>query len=78
MQSGMILIWIGVLLIAVGIVLAASQARKGRLSDMPRMDTAGASTASGSQGRAFHAKQHWLSIVWVALGIMLMLAEAAF
>jgi hypothetical protein len=42
------------------------------------MDTAGASTASGSQGRAFQAKQHWLSIVLVALGIMLMLAEAAF
>ena len=80
MQSGMVLIWIGALLIIAGIVLAAGQVLwKGRLSDAHRMGPAGASTILEPQGRvrAFHPKHHWPSIILVAFGIILMLAEAA-
>jgi uncharacterized membrane protein len=80
MQSGMVLIWIGALLIIAGIVVAAGQVLwKGRLSDAHRMDSAGTGTTLEPQGRvrAFHPKHHWLSIALVALGIVLMLAEAA-
>ncbi|WP_114944993.1 hypothetical protein [Microvirga calopogonii] len=80
MHSGVVLIWIGALLIVAGIVLAAGQVLwKGRLSDPHRMG----STAAGStlepreRVRALHPKHHWPSIVLVALGIVLMLAEAA-
>jgi hypothetical protein len=61
MQSGMLLIWIGALLIVGGIVLAAGQVLwKAR-----------------ERVRALHPKHHWPSIVMVALGIVLLLAEAA-
>lgn len=80
MQSGMVLVWIGALLIIAGIVLAAGQVIwKGRLSDAHRTGPTGAGATLEPQGRvrAFHPKHHWPSIVLVALGIILMLAEAA-
>ena len=80
MQTDMILVWIGALLIIVGIVLAAGQVLwKGRLSDAHRMGPTGASATLEPQGRvrAFHPKHHWPSIILVAFGIVLMLAEAA-
>ncbi len=80
MQSGMVLIWIGALLIIAGIVLAAGQVLwKGRLSDAHPMGRAGTGTTLEPKGRvrAFHPKHHWPSITLVALGIVLMLAEAA-
>lgn len=80
MQSGMVLIWIGAFLIVLGIVLAAGQILwRGRLSDAHRMGSTGSSATLEPQGRAraFHPKHHWPSIMLVALGIVLMLAEAA-
>jgi hypothetical protein len=80
MQSGMVLIWIGALLIIAGIVFAAGQVLwKGRLSDAHRMGSTGTGTTLEPQGRvrAFHPKHHWPSIALVALGIIFMLAEAA-
>jgi hypothetical protein len=80
MQSGMVLIWIGALLIVVGIVLAAGQVLwKGRLSDPHRMGSAGSGTTlePRERVRSLHPKHHWPSIALVALGIILMLAEAA-
>jgi hypothetical protein len=80
MQSGMVLIWIGAFLIVAGIVLAAGQVLwKGRLSDPHRMGSTRSSATLEPQGRvrAFHPKHHWPSIALVALGIILMLAEAA-
>lgn len=80
MHSGMVLIWIGALLIVAGIVLAAGQVLwKGRLSDPHRMGPAGGATLEPRErARALHPKHHWPSIALVALGIVLMLAEAAF
>ncbi|MBM1169779.1 hypothetical protein [Microvirga arabica] len=80
MQSGMVLVWIGALLIIAGIVLAAGQVLwKGRLSDAHRTGPTGAGATLEPQGRVrgFHPKHHWPSIMLVALGIILMLAEAA-
>jgi uncharacterized membrane protein len=80
MQSGMVLIWIGALLIVGGIVLAAGQVIwRGRLSDPHRMGSTGAggTLEPRESPRALHPKHHWPSIVLVALGIVLMLAEAA-
>jgi uncharacterized membrane protein len=81
MQSGMVLIWIGALLIIGGIVLAAGQVLwKGRLSDPHRMGATGGTGATlepRGRVRALHPKHHWPSIALVALGIVLMLAEAA-
>jgi uncharacterized membrane protein len=80
MQSGMVLVWIGAVLIIAGIVLAAGQVLwKGRLSDAHRTGPAEAGATLEPQGRvrAFHPKHHWPSIILVALGIILMLAEAA-
>ncbi len=78
MQSGMILIWIGALLIIAGIVLAAGQVLwRGRLSDAHRMGSTGSTLEPQGRVRAFHPKHHWPSIMLVALGIIMMLAEAA-
>jgi len=78
MQSGMILIWIGALLIIAGIVLAAGQVLwKGRLSDAHRIGPTSTTLEPQGRVRAFHPKHHWPSIMLVALGIILMLAEAA-
>ena len=80
MQSGMVLIWIGAFLIVAGIVLAAGQVLwKGRLSDPHKMGSTGSSATLEPQGRvrSFHPKHHWPSIALVALGVVLMLAEAA-
>lgn len=80
MQWSMILIWIGALLIVAGIVLAAGQVLwKGRLSDARRMGAPGAGTTLEPQGRgqSLHPKTHWPSIVLVALGVVLILAETA-
>jgi uncharacterized membrane protein len=81
MQSGMVLIWIGALLIIGGIVLAAGQVLwKGRLSDPHRMGSTGETGATlepRGRVRSLHPKHHWPSIALVALGIVLMLAEAA-
>ena len=77
MQSGMLLIWIGALLIIGGIVLAAGKVLwKGRLSDLHRV---GSGTTLEPQGsvRALHPKHHWPSIALVAVGLILLLAEAA-
>ena len=77
MQSGMLLIWIGALLIIGGIVLAAGKVLwKGRLSDPHRI---GVGTTLEPQGsvRALHPKHHWPSIALVAVGLILLLAEAA-
>ncbi len=80
MQSGMVLIWIGALLVVGGVVLAAGKVLwKGRLSDAHRTGSTGASATLEPQGRvrAFHPKHHWPSIFLVALGLIFMLAEAA-
>lgn len=80
MHLGMILIWIGALLIVAGIVLAAGQVLwKGRLSDPHRMDPTGAGTTLEPRERAWglHPKHHWPSIILVALGIVVLLAETA-
>ena len=80
MQSGMVLIWIGAFLIIAGIVLAAGQVLwRGRLSDPHRMGSADSSATLEPQGRVrpFHPKHHWPTIALVALGVVLMLAEAA-
>ncbi|MBM6578982.1 hypothetical protein ILT44_02210 [Microvirga sp. BT689] len=80
MQSGMVLIWIGAFLIIAGIVLAAGQVLwRGRLSDPHRMGSTDSSATLEPQGRVrpFHPKHHWPTIALVALGVVLMLAEAA-
>jgi hypothetical protein len=77
MQSGMVLIWIGALLIVGGIVLAAGQVLwKGRLSDAHR-GGAGRTLEPQGRARALHPKHHWPSIALVAAGIVLLLAETA-
>ena len=80
MQSGMVLVWIGALLIIAGIVLAAGQVLwKGRLSDPHKMGSTGSSATLEplARARSFHPKHHWPSIALVALGVVLMRAEAA-
>lgn len=80
MHSGMVLIWIGALLIVAGIVLAAGRVLwNGRLSEPHRMGPAGSGNTlePRERARALHPKHHWPSIALVALGIVLMLAETA-
>jgi len=80
MHSSMVLVWIGALLIVAGIVLAASRVLwKGRLSDPHRMGPAGtgATLEPRERARALHPRHHWPSIILVALGIVVLLAEAA-
>jgi uncharacterized membrane protein len=81
MQSSMILTWVGALLILCGVVLAASQVLwKGRLSDARKAGPAGADATLEPKGRvrALNPKTHWPAVALVALGIILMLAEAVF
>jgi hypothetical protein len=81
MQSGMFLVWVGVALIVCGILLGASQAlRKGRLSDARRVGPAGAGATLEPQGRVrgFSPKAHWPALALVTLGIIFILARAAF
>jgi hypothetical protein len=78
MQSGMFLVWIGVLLIVAGVVLGASQAlRKGRLSDPHRVGPTGTGATLEPRGRvkAFSPKLHWPAVALVALGIILILTR---
>lgn len=80
MHSGMVLIWIGALLIVGGIVLAAGRVLwKGRLSDPHRIGSTGSGVTLEPRERirALHPKHHWPSIALVALGIILLLAETA-
>lgn len=80
MRSGMVLIWIGALLIVAGIVLAAGRVLwNGRLSDPQRTDSTGTAATLEPRGRAraLQPRHHWPSIILVALGIVVLLAEAA-
>ncbi|WP_262027934.1 hypothetical protein [Microvirga sp. Mcv34] len=80
MHSGMVLIWIGALLIVAGIVLAAGQVLwKGRLSDPHGTGSTGNNVTlePRERARALHPRHHWPSIILVALGIVVLLAETA-
>jgi hypothetical protein len=77
MQPGMVLIWVGALLIIGGIVLAAGRVLwRGRLSDPHRIGS-GTTLEPRESARALHPKHHWPSIALVALGLIILLAETA-
>ncbi|MBA1156215.1 hypothetical protein [Microvirga mediterraneensis] len=78
MRSGMVLIWIGALFIVAGIVLAAGRVLwNGRLSEPHRTDSTAGGTTLEPRERALQPRHHWPSIILVALGIVVLLAEAA-
>lgn len=80
MQTGMLVIWIGALLILVGVAsIAVSILWRGRLSDARRMGAGGADVTLEPQGRvrAFNPRHHWPSLALITVGIILILAEAA-
>jgi len=79
MQFGMILIWLGALLIICGVLLGLYQTlRKGRLSEARRTEPSGSGATLEPRGpvRAFSPRTHWPAVTLVALGILLMLTRA--
>jgi hypothetical protein len=81
MDSSILLIWIGALLIICGVLYGAAQALwGGRLSDarLGRATKAGASLEPRQSAKAFSFKTHWPAFVLILLGSILILTETAF
>jgi len=81
MDSGILLIWIGALLIIGGVLYGAAQALwGGRLSDarLGRSARTEASLEPRQGARAFSFKTHWPAFVLILLGSLLLLTETAF
>lgn len=81
MDSSIVLIWIGALLILCGVVYGAAQAlRAGRLSDARRGQATrkGASLEPQQSPRSFSFKTHWPAFVMILLGGILIFTETAF
>ncbi len=68
MQSGTVLVWLGVVLIFGGILFSAAQAAwRGRFSRADRSFT----------GSGLGLRSNWPGLLLIALGIILLLARAA-
>lgn len=81
MDTGILLIWIGALLVIAGILYGAAQALwGGRLSDVRRSGAgrAAASLEPQQSPRAFSLRTHWPAFALVLLGSLLLLIETAF
>jgi len=81
METSIVLIWIGALLIICGVIYGAAQALwKGRLSDARAVRSGGEKTTLEPQQspRAFSLKTHWPAFVMILLGAILILTETAF
>jgi uncharacterized membrane protein len=78
MQSSVLLVVIGALLVLSGLLLMAAQAiRKGRMSDARRSPTASATLEPRERISAFGLKANWPGLGLIALGAILLLADAA-
>lgn len=81
METSILLIWIGALLIICGVIYGAAQALwKGRLSDARDGRSTGARTTlePKQSPRAFSLKTHWPAFVMILLGGVMILTETAF
>ena len=81
MESGILLIWVGALLILCGVVYGAAQALwRGRLSDARRggATRGGASLEPQQSTRSFSLKTHWPAFALILIGGVLILTETAF
>lgn len=81
MDTSILLIWIGALLVIVGVVYGAAQALwGGRLSDarLGRSTRTGASLEPRQSPKSFSFKTHWPAFVLILLGGLLILTETAF
>lgn len=81
MDSGILLIWIGALLIIAGVVYGAAQALwGGRLSDAGngRSATTEASLEPRQSPRSFSLRTHWPAFALILLGAILILTKTAF
>jgi hypothetical protein len=81
MDTGILLIWIGALLIICGVIYGAAQAiRGGRLSDarLNRSSRTEASLEPRESPKAFSLRTHWPAFVMILFGGILILTETAF
>lgn len=81
MDSGIVLIWIGALLIIGGVVYGAAQALwAGRLSDAgPGRSSKAEASLEPQQGtRSFSFRTHWPAFALILLGAILILTKTAF
>jgi hypothetical protein len=81
MQPSMVLVAVGALLVLSGVVLVAAQViRRGRLSDArrPRSVSADASLEPVGRSGLFDFKAHAPGLALIVLGIIFLLATAAF
>jgi hypothetical protein len=80
MQSSMLFVWAGALLIVVGVVYTAWQTlRRGRLSDARSVRPGSGSDTLEPQGRSmgFSLKANWPGLALIAVGAVLLLASGA-
>ncbi|MXQ14290.1 hypothetical protein [Microvirga makkahensis] len=81
MDSGLVLIWIGALLIIGGVLYGAGQVLwRGRLSDARLSRSTGRKTTLEPQQspRSFSFRTHWPAFVLILVGGILILTETAF
>jgi len=81
MDSGIVLIWIGALLIIGGVLYGAGQVLwRGRLSDAGSNRSTGKRTSLEPQQspRSFSFRTHWPAFALILLGGILILTETAF
>ena len=69
-------IWVGVLLIIVGVLFTARQAlRSGRLSSVRRSGAGGATLEPPRPGAGLGLRSNWLGLLLIGAGIVVLLAE---
>jgi hypothetical protein len=81
MDSGILLIWIGALLIVCGVLYGAAQALwAGRLSDarLSSSKRTGISLEPQQSTKSFSFKSHWPAFALILLGSILILTETSF
>jgi hypothetical protein len=80
MTSGIVIIWVGALLIIGGVLYGAAQVlRGGRLSDAQMGPTGREAGLEPQQSpRSFGFKTHWPAFALILLGSILILTETAF
>lgn len=80
MQSGVLLIWLGALLVIAGVVQTALQPMlRGRLSGRGVSAGAGRETLEPTQpARGFSLRSNWPGLAMIAVGAVVLLLGAAF
>ena len=78
MRPGIVLVWVGALLVIAGLIYMAAQPLRARLSSGSRAGAAGGTLEPGRPSRGFGLASNWPGLALAGVGAVLLLAAAAF